>query len=355
MLCPLSAPRWLHSEMSYSLSKTMIGAFSDNGPGSHSVDSCDAELEPPDLLSVPIESVPLGARVSTVNPQRDEYDFRFPNPDEETWVRIALTTSRQDGSIVDAELLRPRDWAETLGITVGAVINLVSEELEVRGTAEVMEMSDCPPLAVGKGEVVTGRFVTRRVDQTIVATFSTGDILEGTLIHPIWSPERQDFIPFGEFKVGDTVLGEQGITTIERIHTRTDAVPVYNLEVHGEHVYQVTNSGILVHNTCPNADKLYQLVAPNNAFPKDIPTKSTNNWSGLFKSEGEARNLARTKLGKNAVEIEPGKWRSADGKWQYRAKPGDLADNHIHLEELDPLTGEVLQNLHLRWPQGAGR
>ena len=28
-----------------------------------------------------------------------------------------------------------------------------------------------------------------------------------------------------------------------------------------------------------------------------------------------------------------------DGKWQYRAKPGDVADNHIHLEELNPKTG----------------
>jgi hypothetical protein len=55
------------------------------------------------------------------------------------------------------------------------------------------------------------------------------------------------------------------------------------------------------------------------------------------------------------VEVEPNKWRSADGKWQYRAKPGDVLDNHVHLEELDPNTGEVLQNLHLRWPKGTER
>lgn len=84
-------------------------------------------------------------------------------------------------------------------------------------------------------------------------------------------------------------------------------------------------------------------------YPKDYSTKNTKNQSGTFKSEREARNVARTKLGKNPIQVEPNKWRSRDGKWQYRAKPGDLKDKHIHLEELNPKTGEVLQNYHLRW------
>ena len=90
-------------------------------------------------------------------------------------------------------------------------------------------------------------------------------------------------------------------------------------------------------------------------FPVDFPTKGTVNWSASFESEGDARAFARTKLGSDAVEVEPGKWRSADGKWQYRAKPGDVSENHIHLEQLNPQTGEVIQNLHLRWPEGSGR
>ena len=92
-----------------------------------------------------------------------------------------------------------------------------------------------------------------------------------------------------------------------------------------------------------------------NVYVKDFATKETKNWSAMFKSEGEARALAREKLGANPVEVEANKWRSADGRWQYRAKPGDVVDNHIHLEQLNPQTGEVLQNLHLRWPEGAGR
>jgi hypothetical protein len=69
----------------------------------------------------------------------------------------------------------------------------------------------------------------------------------------------------------------------------------------------------------------------------------------MFKSEGDARALARRKIGRNPVEVAPGKWRSRDGKWQYRAKPGDVSEGHVHIEELDPRTGEVLQNWYLRW------
>ena len=66
-------------------------------------------------------------------------------------------------------------------------------------------------------------------------------------------------------------------------------------------------------------------------------------------SEGDARNLARTKLGANPVKVGPNKWRSQDGRWQYRSMPSDVRDRHIHLEELDPQTGRVIQNVHLRW------
>lgn len=66
-------------------------------------------------------------------------------------------------------------------------------------------------------------------------------------------------------------------------------------------------------------------------------------------SEGQARALARTKIGKNPVNIGYNKWRSSNGVWQYRANAKDLLQRHIHLEKLNPKTGEVLVNWHLRW------
>ena len=118
---------------------------------------------------------------------------------------------------------------------------------------------------------------------------------------------------------------------------------MFNLTVETAHTFYVGQDGWLVHNaSCPK-------------YLDDFATKNTVNYSGMYKSEGEARAIARTKLGSDPVEVSPGKWRSQDGRWQYRAKPGDVLDNHVHLEQLNPVTGEVIRNLHLRWPQGAGR
>jgi hypothetical protein len=96
----------------------------------------------------------------------------------------------------------------------------------------------------------------------------------------------------------------------------------------------------------------------DNGFVRDFPIRIDGYTKPLFawyNSEGEARALARQKLGSNPVEVEDYKWRSTDGKWQYRANPRDVELNHVHIEELDPATGEVLQNWHLQWPEGTER
>ena len=49
-------------------------------------------------------------------------------------------------------------------------------------------------------------------------------------------------------------------------------------------------------------------------------SRNTKNRSAKFNSERNARAVAREKLGKDPVEVEPNKLRSQDGKWQYRYK-----------------------------------
>ena len=117
-----------------------------------------------------------------------------------------------------------------------------------------------------------------------------------------------------------------------------EPVKVYNFEVEDFHTYYVgTDVSVLVHNqNCKN-------------YPNDYSTKATENKSAYYNSEGEARSVARTKVGHNPVDIGDNKLRSQDGVWQYRAKPVDTNDNHVHLERLNPDTGEVITNWHLRW------
>ncbi|HKR12576.1 MAG TPA: RHS repeat-associated core domain-containing protein [Pyrinomonadaceae bacterium] len=93
-------------------------------------------------------------------------------------------------------------------------------------------------------------------------------------------------------------------------------------------------------------------------FPRDYQDKNTVQKEAMFRSEGEARTEAfrvMFHMGSRPVEVAPGKWRSANGRWQFRAKTVDYTQNHVHLERLDPATGRVMENWHLRWPAGQSR
>jgi hypothetical protein len=49
--------------------------------------------------------------------------------------------------------------------------------------------------------------------------------------------------------IGETLKTLEGTTVVESIEKRTRCEPVYNIEVEGDHVYRVGESGVLVHNS----------------------------------------------------------------------------------------------------------
>ncbi|MCY3014386.1 MAG: Hint domain-containing protein, partial [Planctomycetota bacterium] len=122
----------------------------------------------------------------------------------------------------------------------GARIDLAVPELEIDGLAEVTAVRDCPPIAEGEGRVVTGRFVTRDVANVVRITLANGTEIRATDVHPVWSIDREDWVPAGKLEPGelvDTLSGPVAVASVERL----DRHPaVYNLEVHGEHVYRVS-------------------------------------------------------------------------------------------------------------------
>jgi hypothetical protein len=133
----------------------------------------------------------------------------------------------------------------------------------------VTSIDDCPSIADGEGSVVTARFVTREVH--IVASVDvpgadgTVETITGTTIHPIWSVDRHEWVPLGELVEGEQLSshlpsplrgrgteGEGAASAIVLSVTLSRVTqPVYNIEVHGEHVYQVGELGVLVHNAYP--------------------------------------------------------------------------------------------------------
>ncbi len=157
-------------------------------------------------LQVPIESVPIGARVPTKNPNRFEVDPQ-PEPDQANWAKLSITVERSDGGIVDAEIIRPRSWILRNGICAGRMLPLNLPELEVSGLALVTAIDDCPSIADGEGSVVTARFVTREVHVVasvdVLGADGTVETITGTTIHPVWSVDRQEWVPLAELAQGE--------------------------------------------------------------------------------------------------------------------------------------------------------
>jgi hypothetical protein len=188
------------------------------------------------------------------NPNRFEVDPQ-PEPDQATWAKVSITAEGTDGGIVDAEIIRPRSWILANGLCAGRMLPLNLPELEVSGLALVTAIDDCPPIAGGEGSVVTARFVTREVHVVasvdVLGADGSVETITGTTIHPVWSVDRQSWVPLAELADGETLQGLDGLALVLSVSLSRVTQPVYNIEVHGEHVYQVGELGLVVHNTCP--------------------------------------------------------------------------------------------------------
>ena len=165
---------------------------------------------------------------------------------------MSITIERSDGGIVDAEIIRPRSWILRNGICAGRMLPFNLPELEVSGLALVTSIDDCPPIASGEGSVVTARFVTREVHVVasvdVLGADGTVETITGTTIHSVWSVDRQEGVPLAELAEGETLQGLDGLAVVLGVSLSRVSQPVYNIEVHGEHVYQVGELGLVVHN-----------------------------------------------------------------------------------------------------------
>jgi hypothetical protein len=94
--------------------------------------------------------------------------------------------------------------------------------------------------------------LTRQVDviarAEILGADGSIEVLEGTTVHPIWSLDRNEWVPLGEIEVGEQLASLSISANVLRLTVVNRPTAVYNIEVHGEHVYQVGELGLLVHN-----------------------------------------------------------------------------------------------------------
>ena len=68
--------------------------------------------------------------------------------------------------------------------------------------------------------------------------------------HRYWSEDRQVFVEAGKLRIGEHLRLADGSTAeLAGMTRRPRDEAVYNLEIHGEHIYHVGFSGVLVHNS----------------------------------------------------------------------------------------------------------
>ncbi len=204
---------------------------------------------------------------------------------------MSITVERSDGGKVDAEIIRPRSWILESGLCAGRMLPLNLPELEVSGLALVTAIDDCPLIAGGEGSVVTARFVTREVHVVasvdVLGADGTVETITGTTIHPVWSVDRQEWVPLAELAQGEGLccdtesfglgfpssLSPKASGLVLSVSLSRVSQPVYNIEVHGEHVYQVGELGLLVHNTCTVIGRMDDLKAFDG-----IPAEIIDTW-----------------------------------------------------------------------------
>ena len=204
------------------------------------------------LATKPIEQVRVGDRVTAHNPLISDSERTWSDPDPKTWRKLDLRLPRSGGHLA-ITMLRPPGWFAETGAVVGGTIDLDLPEMALEGAAEVLAIGPCPPFPPGLGAVVTATFAHLPADDLLdIHVDGLASPIGCTPTHPFWSEDRHDFIPASDLHIGERLrTARAGIRPITSITPRPHPEPVYNLEVHGEHVYQVSGLGVLVHNVCP--------------------------------------------------------------------------------------------------------
>ncbi len=213
---------------------------------------------------------------------------------------VVLVLEKPDGAWVDITLLRSVKWLESNNAQVGKNIFLDLPHMGARGFARVLEINPCPELptpgiCLDRSQFVTGTFCHSSGDVYDLKLKSEKQPLGVTATHPFWSADRQDWVCVIDLHIGETLETLKGITVVESLTKRSKPEMVYNIEVEGDHVYRVGESGVLVHN----------------ASPGKCPSSGDYDPGALASAIFQGQNVSRA-TGVTAIVVEAGADRSGN-------------------------------------------
>jgi hypothetical protein len=196
----------------------------------------------------PIEQIQVGDRVLAESPTGEE-DTAFGSeiiPSD--WRKLTLRAPKRDGTVAEVVLLRPLTWLNEQHGEVGGTVFISVPECGIDGNANVLAIEPCPEIRPGGGRVVTGTFLHQARSTITLTIAGQSEPIECTGNHPFWSEDRQTFVRADSLQPNETLRTATGLTTVESWTHDLNPTPVYNIEVHGAHVYHVGTSGVVVHN-----------------------------------------------------------------------------------------------------------
>jgi len=241
-----------------------IGVVADRAElhGQHTTDSpyLLTKASPAPRVSTkltPIQTLRVGQRVRADAPT-DELDLQFgEDVVPSAWRKLTLTAPKQNGTTSDVVLLRPWEWIEQQQAKVGGQVYIAVPECGIDGNATVHQIESCPQIIAGGGRVVTGTFRHRVGSGFELTVAGETQPIRCTGNHPIWSETRHDFVRADSLQLGEQLRTTIGLTHVESSTPLPGETYVYNIEVHGLHVYHVGQSGLLVHNSGDCLKKFY--------------------------------------------------------------------------------------------------
>jgi hypothetical protein len=180
------------------------------------------------------------------------------------WRSVEMSLKKPDGSIAEVTATRPLWWFEITDAREGATVPLDIHEAGISGMAIVHKITSLidkpyePPTPGYHPVIGTIKHLNAKV---IELTFqgAESEPLGVTANHPLWSEDREDWIPAGELRIGEMVATTNASARLLRRQEKPGLHTVYNIEVHRTHSYHVGKLGLMAHNTGLECERVFSI------------------------------------------------------------------------------------------------
>jgi len=188
------------------------------------------------------------------------------------WRSVDMSLKKPDGSVAEVSATRPLWWFEITKAKVSETVPLDIHEAGISGMAtvhKITSLADKPYESATPGYHPVIGTIKHLNAKVIELTFegAENEPLGVTSNHPLWSEDREDWIPAGEIRIGEMVATTDASARLLRRQAKPGLHTVYNIEVHRTHSYHVGSLGLMAHNTgleCERVFSVYERLKTKN-------------------------------------------------------------------------------------------